>query len=166
MSAVERIPHFTASVYPQLVSVMGLNATLEDAVVARSGQDEEHRLGDVLGRHHPGELRHVGRPAVALFHREVGRDAAGTDVGAAHALGAELVVERPREGRPARTWRRSRRASNGSPRRPASDATETKSPPPRAIRCGNRRRGRRDHALCVDVHHLVEMGGVRSTNGP
>ncbi len=27
MSAVERIPHFTAIVYPQLVSVMGLNAT-------------------------------------------------------------------------------------------------------------------------------------------
>ena len=39
----------------------------------------------------PGELGHVGRPPTA--HREVGRHPARTDVGAADAVLAQLVVE-------------------------------------------------------------------------
>ena len=48
-------------------------------------------------------------------------------------------------------------ASPGSPRRPASDATVTRSPAPLAIRCGIAARDRVDRPLEVDVDHLLEV---------
>src|SRR5688500_11651989 len=62
---------------------------------ARTREAEEDDLGHVLCGHHPRE--HVGSPAIALLEREVGRDAARTDVRAADAMLAQLVVERARE---------------------------------------------------------------------
>ena len=53
-------------------------------MITRPREHEEHHVGDILGAHHPAQLGHVRRPAPA--HREVGGDAAGTDVRAANAV--------------------------------------------------------------------------------
>src|SRR5947208_10868722 len=68
---------------------------LEDTVIARPREHEEHHFGDIPGGHHAAELGHLRCPAAT--HREVGGDAAGTDVRATNAALAQLVVERAGE---------------------------------------------------------------------
>ena len=90
MSAVETMPSLIPMTAPSsgVVRSRGCGA-------AGSREAEEHDLGDVLGGHHP--LEDVGRATVALAEREVRRDSARADVGAADAVLAQLVVERARE---------------------------------------------------------------------
>ena len=92
MSAVERIPQL---VYPHDGSVIGRNAVSRMRWVRGRVSTKSTTSATSSARHHPGE--HIRRAAVALLEREVRGDAARTDVGAADAVLAQLVVERAGE---------------------------------------------------------------------
>ena len=123
-------------------------------MTARARETEEDDLGEDHRGHHPRE--DVGRAAVPLLQREVGRDPTRADVRAAHAVLAQLVVEGSREADLAELRRAVHRLAR-EPASAASEATVTRSP----FSAGDQVRYRRarcvDRALQVDVDHLLEV---------
>ena len=116
MSAVERTPseaaHAASS--PRALGD-GAEGDLEDPMRPWPGQHEDDRLGHILRAIIPASCGHVRCAAAA--HREVGRDTARAENRAAHALLAQLVVERGVKP----TWANfeARRRPRSGPRRPA-----------------------------------------------
>ena len=116
-------------------------------------EHEDDDLRDVCGRHHPGQ--HVARAPAALVEREVRCDAARTDVRAADAVLAQLMVERARQADLAEF----RRAVHGLVRQAATAGFRGERDNVACTPEHVRQRGahRIDSSLEIDVEHLVEV---------
>jgi hypothetical protein len=127
---------------------------LEDALVARPSEHEQDRLSDILRAHHARQLGHVRRSAAA--HREVGRHTARADVRAAHALGAQLMIERRGQAHLGELGRAvDRLVGQAAPAGLAGDRHEVG-----RVALEQRRQCRAvgvDQALDVDVDHLLDL---------
>ena len=161
MRAVERMPQRT---YPHEPSLIGRNVVVISRMLRGRVSANSDDLGDVVGAHHPLELGHV--LAAPRADREVRRDAAGADVRAAHAVLAQLDVERPHEADLAELRRVVDRLARE--RVDAGDRRERDEVPAAVGRDEVRQRGPRrvQHALEVDVDHELELLGIELEKRP
>ena len=115
-------------------------------------------------RHHPVELRHVGRPPTTVADRELGVHATRAQVRAPDPMGTQLVIERPGEA----DLGELRAAVHGLVGQAATTGLgRDRDEVPAAARdqMRNRGGGHVHHALDVRVDHLVEMRGRRGRRG-